>query len=168
MSGEQGDDHEECDHAIRNAAGACIACGMQSERQLGANGVDDRPLGGWVIACVGVLVLIGQPDFESDVRLVLRNPLELRPHMMADQRGSVQIGHVCNPCLLLASLDRVTLPPDTLTIPLESLSLHERRQLAAAVRQGDEMIKAIRLAQSGIVPGPPGGKMPRMPPVRRD
>jgi hypothetical protein len=103
------------------------------------------PLAGWVIAILGSRSIIGKVGRGSGALCPVYDLVtELHP-----QQGPA---YMAFPLLFLSSLRSVTLPPDAITIPVESLSHAERGMLARVVAQAEEMTGKLRAVESGIVP----------------
>jgi hypothetical protein len=116
------------------------------------NPVDPRP---WVIAISNGRNLIGQTaqQFTSPPRggFSLRPVYEVQPQaQMNPQTGQIAVSHLVVPLLLLAGLKSVDVPEGAIIIPLDELSRNERSNLMAGIENCQAMIRAARLAESGI------------------
>ncbi len=125
-----------------------------SELLNGAGKVE--PLAGWVIVLAAGRSLLGKEDGPY-----LSPVYELQARMQEGPQG-VAIGHVVMPLLLLSSIRKLDVSTAPITIKVDDLSPTERKSLAGAVLRCDDMLRAMRLADSGLVAVPAGATVSKL------
>ena len=106
------------------------------------------PLAGWSLVCVAGKDLLGRLEGRT-----LRHVYQYQAQVQQLPNGSIGIGRICLPLMMLASLDQLELPEGAgaIVLPCEGLDRDEQHQLRKAMLQCDEMVRSMRAAAAGIV-----------------
>lgn len=134
---------------------------------IGLNGAGSDVLSGWEIVQTNGLTLIGRPvdGCPGDEAPFAMDPVyELKIQPMIDPRSGRMVGcqRIAMPLFLL-DIRRTLVPSSALRVAVERLSKSERTDLARAVKIADEILSAMRSAETGIVVAGAGTKLPPPP-----
>jgi hypothetical protein len=117
--------------------------------------VESQPSGRVAIAFVGALRLVGRVARVMS-RDVMDPCYEMSIQVAPNGQGGLAIAHGAMPIAMLPSWTRVELPTGTSLQYVDELAATDRDVVLRAMAQGEQMAKAMRASQSGVLVAGPG------------
>lgn len=133
------------------------------------NGSSEGQLSRWVIVLTAGKVLLGKRDEGSgslnfgDAWTQLSPVYELTCAVGPGPRGEIMVARQVTPLLTFSSVSKVSVPVlSSVFVSCSELSKKEQLALVQGIAQAEQLIRAMRADESGIVLAGPGVKLPEV------